>query len=393
MAVSRDTTGAEIAYLDHNATTPVDGRVVDAMVEALRTNFGNAASRHEIGARAGEAVQQARGSVAALIGAQADDVFFTSGATESNNLVISGAAARRGKRKTLVTSEIEHPSVLEPADALSGDGVIVRYARPDVDGIIDAAQIASLVDDETFLVTVMLANNEVGTVNPIESYAPDVHAHGALLHSDATQAVGHVAVDVERLGVDMLSFSAHKLYGPKGVGAIYARRKARQRLAPRMLGGGHEHGIRSGTLNVPAIVGFGVAADIARQEMAVAERRIADLRDLLLHALIEAGGEVLVNGSMEQRLPGNLSMSFPGVDAEALVLRLKHVAAFSTGAACSSTKVEPSHVLMALSRDDDRAYSSVRFGVGRGNTEAEIRRVAAAVGKEVSLLRRMTVRP
>lgn len=393
MAVSRDTTGAEIAYLDHNATTPVDGRVVDAMVEALRTNFGNAASRHEIGARAGEAVQQARGSVAALIGAQADDVFFTSGATESNNLVISGAAARRGKRKTLVTSEIEHPSVLEPADALTRDGVIVRYARSDGDGIIDAAQIASLVDDETFLVSVMLANNEIGTVNPIASYAPDVHAHGALLHSDATQAVGHVAVDVERLGVDILSFSAHKLYGPKGVGAIYARRKARQRLAPRMLGGGHEHGIRSGTLNVPAIVGFGVAADIARQEMAVAERRIADLRDLLLHALLEAGGEVLVNGSMKQRLPGNLSMSFPGVDAEALVLRLKHVAAFSTGAACSSTKVEPSHVLMALSRDDDRAYSSVRFGVGRGNTEAEIRRVAAAVGKEVSLLRRMTVRP
>lgn len=393
MAVSRDTTGAEIAYLDHNATTPVDGRVVDAMVEALRTNFGNAASRHEIGARAGAAVQQARGSVAALIGAQADDVFFTSGATESNNLVISGAAARRGKRKTLVTSDIEHPSVLEPVDALTRDGVIVRYARPDVDGIIDAAQIASLVDDETFLVSVMLANNEIGTVNPIASYAPDVHANGALLHSDATQAVGHVAVDVERLGVDILSFSAHKLYGPKGVGAIYARRKARQRLAPRMLGGGHEHGIRSGTLNVPAIVGFGVAADIARQEMAVAERRIADLRDLLLHALIEAGGEVLVNGSMEQRLPGNLSMSFPGVDAEALVLRLKHVAAFSTGAACSSTKVEPSHVLMALSRDDDRAYSSVRFGVGRGNTEAEIRRVAAAVGKEVSLLRRMTVRP
>lgn len=393
MALSRDTTGAGIAYLDHNATTPVDGRVVEAMVETLRTNFGNAASRHEIGARAGEAVQQARRSVAALIGAQADDVFFTSGATESNNLVISGASALRGKRMTMVTSEIEHPSILEPADALSGDGVIVRRARPGGDGVIEAGQIASLVDDETFLVSVMLANNEIGTVNPIASYAPDVHGHGTMLHSDATQAVGHVAVDVERLGVDILSFSAHKLYGPKGVGAIYARRKARQRLAPRMLGGGHEHGIRSGTLNVPAIVGFGVAADIARREMAAAERRIAGLRDLLLQTLSEAGGEVLVNGSLEHRLPGNLSVSFPGVDAEALVLRLKHVAAFSTGAACSSTKVEPSHVLMALSRDDDRAYSSVRFGVGRGNTEEEIRRVATAVGKEVGLLRRMAVRP
>ena len=388
MALNQDHSVADIVYLDHNATTPVDGRVIEAMTETLRKNFGNAASRHEVGARAGAAVQQARKSVAALIGAQAADVFFTSGATESNNLVIAGAAARRGERTTLVTSDVEHPSILEPVEALSGNGVVVRRACPDPCGIIDPEQVAGLVDDETFLVTVMLANNEIGTINPVDAFAVAAHRHDALFHSDATQAVGNVPVDVERLGADLLSFSAHKLYGPKGVGALYAGRKARQRLAPSMLGGGHEHGLRSGTLNVPAIVGFGVAADIAAREMADAGRRIAGLRDLLLQLLRTAVGEVLVNGSLEHRLPGNLSVSFPGVDAEALVLRLKHVAAFSTGAACSSTKVEPSHVLIALADDDDRAYSSVRFGVGRGNTETQIRLVAQEVGKEVGFLRR-----
>lgn len=381
---------ADIVYLDHNATSPVDERVVDAMVDALRNKFGNAASRHEIGGRAGAAVQRARRSVASLIGADTDDVFFTSGATESNNLVVAGAAIRRGSRTTVVASEIEHPSVLEPVEALAEMGIVVRYARPDVEGIVHADQIARLADSETFLVSVMMANNEVGTVNPVAACAAEAHKEGALFHSDATQAVGHIEVDVNMLGVDLLSFSAHKLYGPKGVGALYAGRKARQRLAPRMLGGGHEQGLRSGTLNVPAIVGFGVAADVALKEMAETERRIAGLRDLLLQLLREAAGAVLVNGSLAYRLPGNLSVSFPGVDAEALVLRLKHVAAFSTGAACSSTKVEPSHVLIALSRDDDRAYSSVRFGVGRGNTEEEIRFVASAVGKEVDFLRSMT---
>ena len=288
---------ADIVYLDHNATTPVDVRVVDAMVEALQTNFGNAASRHEIGARAGAAVQRARSSVATLIGADTDDIFFTSGATESNNLVIGGAAARRGKRTTVVVSEIEHPSVLEPVEALAEMGLVVRRARPDGYGIIHADQITSLVDGETFLVSIMMANNEIGTVNPVAACAARAHTHNALFHTDATQAVGHVDVDVKLLGVDLLSFSAHKLYGPKGVGALFAGRKARQRLAPSMLGGGHEHGLRSGTLNVPAIVGFGVAADIARKEMAETERRVAGLRDLLLR-LLQAAGDVLVNGSL-----------------------------------------------------------------------------------------------
>lgn len=377
-------------YLDHNATTPVEPRVLNAVVAAMRDNFGNAASRHETGARAHAAVQAARTSVAALIGADPEDVFFTSGATEANNLILWGAAARRGERRVLVVSEIEHPSVLEPATALAADGVVVRMAPPDSAGMITRDPVADLVTDDTFLVSVMLANNEIGTINPIGDYAQLVRERGALLHSDATQAVGHVPVNVSAIGVDVLSFSAHKFYGPKGIGAIYAHRKARQRLAPRMLGGGHERGLRSGTLNVPAIVGFGVAADIARREMREAERRVAALRDLLLELLRASVGEVVVNGSLERRLPGNLSLTFPGIDAEALVVRLKDVISFSTGAACSSAKVEPSHVLMALTHDDERAYSSARFGIGRGNTEEEIRLVARVVAAEVALLRGMS---
>jgi cysteine desulfurase len=362
------------------------------MVDALRHNFGNAASRHEIGALADSAVQKARRSVAALINADPEDIFFTSGATESNNLIIWGTARRRGNRSVLVTSAIEHPSVLEPAMALRGEGVTVRRAYPDSDGVVGKREIAPLVDNTTFLVSVMLANNEIGTINPVGELASIAHTHGALLHSDATQAVGHISVDVESLGVDLLSLSAHKFYGPKGIGAIYANRKARQRLVPQMLGGGHERGFRSGTLNVPAIIGFGVAADIARSEMADVERRIARLRNLLLDLLREKVGDLVVNGSLEKRLPGNLSVTLPGVDAEALVVRLKKLAAFSTGAACSSAKVEPSHVIMALSRDDGRAFSSVRFGVGRANTEEEIRTVADAVASEVRLLRSISAR-
>ncbi len=390
MALKVQTTRPTPVYLDHNATTPVDGRVVDAMMEALRSTFGNPASRHEIGARAQAAVQDARKSVATLIKANPEDVFFTSGATESNNLVLWGAAARRGERDVLVTSEIEHPSVLEPAEALAADGVAVRRVCSDPAGLIAPEQLAPLVDDNTFLVSVMLANNEVGTINPIDAYSALVHDHGSLLHSDATQAVGHIPVDVRVLGVDILSFSAHKLYGPKGIGALYAHRKARQRLAPHMLGGGHERGLRSGTLNVPAIVGFGVAADIARREMDEVEGRVAALRNLLLALLRSTAGDLVVNGSLNHRLPGNLSVSIPGVDAEALVVRLKDVVAFSTGAACSSAKVGPSHVLMALAKDDDRAFSSMRFGVGRSNTEEDVRTVASAVAKETAMLRRIS---
>jgi len=377
-------------YLDHHSTTPVDERVVEAMADALRNTFGNPASRHDVGFQAKQAVRNAQKSVAALINANSDDVFFTSGATESNNLAITGATTRRGDRTTLVISEIEHPSVIEPAEAQERCGIELRLARPNESGRVTADEVSLLIDDTVYLVSVMLANNEIGMTNPVQDLRSLCNNHGVLLHSDATQAVGHIPVDVETLGVDILSFSAHKLYGPKGIGAIYARRKARQRIAPGILGGGHQRGFRSGTLNVPAIVGFGVAAEIARREMEESESRVGKLRDLLLKLLNASVEPILVNGAMNHRLPGNLSVSIPGIDAEALVLRLKGVVSFSTGAACSSTKIEPSHVLMALEQDGERAYSSVRFGVGRGNTEEQIRLVAEAVGREVNLLRRFS---
>ena len=235
-------------YLDHHSTTPVDNRVVDAMVDALRSTFGNPASRHDVGAWAERAVQKAQRAIASLINANPDDVFFTSGATESNNLVIAGATARRQGRSSLVISTVEHPSVLEPAEAQIPGGVEVRRALPSDDGRVTAKEVSALVDGATFLVSVMLANNEIGVINPVGELAATCHGHGALLHSDATQAVGHVPVDVDALGVDLLSFSAHKFYGPKGIGAVYARRGARRRVAPGILGGGHQRGFRSGDI-------------------------------------------------------------------------------------------------------------------------------------------------
>ena len=379
-------------YLDHNATTPLDPRVVEAMTGALHNHFANPSSRHELGYRARDAVERARCEVARLINARPEAIYFTSGATEANNLVLRGAAERRGKRSVLVTSEIEHPSVLEPAESLGRRGVVVRLAASGANGIVLPEQVAALVDGETFLVSVMLANNETGMINPVVDYVPSARSDEAMLHTDATQAVGHVAVDVQSLDVDLMSFSAHKMYGPKGVGALYASRSARQRIEPQIVGGGHERGFRSGTLNVPAIVGFGIAATIAREEMGVVERKIAHLRNLLSDLLKRDAGEMVLNGALEKRLPGNLSVSFPGIDAASLVARLRHTVAFSTGAACSSAKVEPSHVLMALLQDDDLVTSSVRFGVGRYNTEEEIRVVAKAVTAEVRVLRGISVR-
>ena len=383
---------SEPIYLDHQATTPVDDDVIDAMSHALRHVYGNPSSRHSIGHRAKTAVDRARESVASLINAQPRDVFFTSGATEANNLIIKGVASGRGQRCTLVVSATEHPSVLDPAQTLVEHGVVVRTVQPTETGQVLPEALSSALTDDTFLASVMLANNEIGVINPVAEYAAPVHAVGALLHTDATQAVGHIDVDVRQLGVDFLSFSAHKLYGPKGIGAVFAPRRARRHVEPLIHGGGHERGFRSGTLNVPAIIGFGVAAEIAKRELNGAEARVAALRDLLLDLLRQEVGELQLNGSLQNRLPGNLNIAFRGVDAESLVLNLKQVAAFSTGAACSSTKVEPSHVLLAVHGDEERALSSVRFGIGRANTEEEVRRVATAVSKQVNFLRGLSRR-
>ncbi len=374
-------------YLDHHSTTPVDGRVLEAMLPYFTEKFGNAASRqHKFGWDAADAVERARKQVAALIGATSKDIVFTSGATEANNLAIKGAAkARRHERDHIVTVVTEHKAVLDPVASLEKDGWRVTTMPVGRDGLIDVEALADAITERTALVSVMAANNEIGVLQPIAAAAAAAHAKGAWFHTDAVQAVGKVPFDVEALGVDFASITAHKVYGPKGVGALYVRRKGIA-IAAEIDGGGHERGLRSGTLNVPGIVGLGRAAEIAREEMPAESQRVARLRDRLLEALLTIDG-VTVNGSMSARLPGNLNVSFDGVDGEALLVSLDGVAV-SSGAAC--TQAEPSHVLMALGHAKDRALASLRFGIGRPTTDEDIEMAAAKVTDVVSGLRRMS---
>ena len=374
-------------YLDYHATTPVDARVLEAMLPYFTEKFGNAASKHHrFGWDASEAVERARKQVAALIGAGSKDVIFTSGATEANNLAIKGAAmARRGERDHLVTVTTEHKAVLDPMARLADDGWRVTIVPVNASGLIDLTVLESVITERTALVSVMAANNEIGVVQPIKAAAAIAHAKGAWFHTDAVQAAGRVPFDVEALDVDFASLSAHKVYGPKGVGALYVRRK-RVTIDAQIDGGGHERGLRSGTLNVPGIVGFGRAAEIARAEMASEAKRVAELRDRLLNGLRGIDG-MTVNGSMTDRLPGNLNVSFNGVDGEALLVSLDDVAV-SSGAAC--TQAEPSHVLMALGLTRDRALASLRFGIGRSTTAAEVDDAAAKVADVVLRLRKLS---
>ena len=389
-------------YLDHHATTPVDARVLDAMLPYFTEKFGNAASKqHRFGWEANDAVERARKQVAALIGAGSKDVIFTSGATEANNLAIKGAAtARRGpstslgpsERDHLVTVTTEHKAVLDPMARLGQDGWRVTVLPVNASGLIDLMALEAVITERTALVSVMAANNEIGVLQPIKDAAAIAHAKGAWFHTDAVQAAGKVPFDVEALDVDFASLSAHKLYGPKGVGALYARRKASEgkrhiAIAAQIDGGGHERGLRSGTLNVPGIVGFGRAAEIARAETASEAARVAQLRDRLLVALRSNTDGMAVNGSMTDRLPGNLNVSFDGVDGEALLVSLDDVAV-SSGAAC--TQAEPSHVLMALGLSKDRALASLRFGIGRSTTAAEVDYAARKVSEVVMRLRQMS---
>lgn len=398
-----------LIYLDHHATTPVDARVLESMLPYFTEKFGNAASKqHKFGWDAADAVERARKQVAALIGATSKDIVFTSGATEANNLAIKGitraaeitraadlsAVARSAKvegaedsdvRKHIVTVVTEHKAVLDPIASLEKRGWRVTVLPVGRDGLIDVDQLADAINERTALVSVMAANNEIGVLQPIKEIAAAAHAKGAWFHTDAVQAVGKVPFDVEALDVDFASITAHKIYGPKGVGALYVRRK-KVAIAAEIEGGGQERGMRSGTLNVPGIVGLGRAAEIAREEMAVESKRVAQLRDRLL-AGVKAIDGVTVNGSMDARLPGNLNVSFDGVDGEALLVSLDDVAV-SSGAAC--TQAEPSHVLMALGHSKDRALASLRFGVGRTTTVDEIDRAAAKVAQVVSGLRKMS---
>jgi cysteine desulfurase len=389
-------------YLDYHATTPVDPEVLAAMVPWFTERFGNAASRqYRYGWEALDAVDRARGQVASLLGADAKDIVFTSGATESNNLALKGlaAAVRDGRSTALraggssrdgfVTLVTEHKSVLDSLKHLEQDGYAVTALPVESDGLVDLDRLRAAVSANTIAVSVMTANNEIGVIAQMREIAAIAHEQGALLHTDAVQAAGKVPFDVNALGVDLASVTAHKVYGPKGVGALYVRRRPRRvTLTALFDGGGHERGMRSGTLNVPGIVGFGAAAELASKALAAESQRLKALRDRLLKSLRTKVTDVVVNGSMTSRLPGNLNVSFPGVDGEALLVSLCDEVAISSGAAC--TAAEPSHVLKALGRKTDLALASLRFGLGRWTTEEEIDFAVSRVSEVVARLRAMS---
>ena len=428
-------------YMDNHATTPLDPRVLEAMMPYLQEDFGNAASRNHIfGWKAEAAVEQARAQVAALIGASEKEIVFTSGATESDNLALKGVLEfYRDKGDHLITLKTEHKAILDSAkrlermhqdrieelrllrlselasddvtaanaDALAvkfnldADAVLRRWVaqvrtgarvtyldvRPD--GLVDLDALRAAITDRTVLVSIMLANNEVGVVQPMEAIGKLCREKGVLFHTDGVQGVGKVPFDVNRMNVDLASITAHKIYGPKGVGALYIRRKPRVRIAPSIDGGGHERGMRSGTLNVAAIVGFGKAAELARQEMESESKRLLALRERLRTRLMSELDMVTVNGTLEHRLPGNLNVSFACVEGEALMMAIKDVAV-SSGSACTSASLEPSYVLRALGVEEDMAHSSIRFGIGRFNTEEEVDFVARLVIDKVKKLREMS---
>lgn len=370
-------------YMDHHATTPVDPRVLEAMLPWFSEKFGNAASRtHAFGWEANKAVERAREQVAALVGADPSEVVFTSGATESDNLAIKGTVPEGGHVVTVVT---EHKAVLDTCAALKH--ATTTCLPVDREGFVDPGALAAALTPRTALVSVMAANNEIGVLQPVEEIGRICRERGVLFHTDAAQACGKVPVDVGAIGAGLLSLSAHKLYGPKGVGALVVRkRNPRVKLAAQMDGGGHENGMRSGTLPVPLLVGFGAACEIAGREMAAESARVRALRERLRKGIFSTIEHVTLNGSLERRLPGNLNLSFAWVEGESLILSLGDIAV-SSGSACTSAKLEPSYVLHALGVDEPLARASIRFGLGRGNTEAEVDRTVEVLQKAVARLR------
>ncbi len=378
-------------YLDNHATTPLDPRVLEAMLPFLTSRFGNAASNsHSFGWEAAAAVETARRQIAMAIGASAREIVFTSGATESDNLAIKGAAeALREKGNHIITPISEHKAVLDSCMHLERSGCRVTWLPVRSDGLIDLDQLKDAFTDGTILVSIMAANNETGVLQPIEEIGRLCRERGVLFHSDAVQALGKVPLDVNRASLDLASLTAHKLYGPKGCGALYVRHDAAVRLCPIIDGGGHENGLRSGTLNVPGIVGFGKTCEIAQKDMPEESCRTAGLRNRLRDRLLAELDQVSINGCMEHRLPGNLNMSFLHVEGETLLTGLNDVA-LSSGSACSSGKTHASYVLKALGLSDEAAGSAIRFGIGRFNTEAEIDYVAGRVIELVKNLREVS---
>jgi cysteine desulfurase len=379
-------------YMDYHATTPVDPRVVQAMLPFFTEHFANAASRnHPFGWEAEEAVEAARKQVADLIGASAKEVIFTSGATESNNLAIKGVAEMyREKGNHIITCVTEHKAVIDTCKKLEKNGYRVTYLQVQKDGRIDLEELRAAITDKTILISIMAANTEIGVLQPIAEIGAIAKERGILFHTDAVQAAGKVPFSVNDLKVDLVSLSAHKMYGPKGVGALYVRRRnPRVLLSEQINGGGHERGMRSGTLNVPGIVGLGKAAELCRAEMASETARLSALRERLNKALHANLDELYINGSMEHRLPHNLNISFAYVEGESLLMGINDVAV-SSGSACTSASLEPSYVLKALGAGDDLAHSSIRFGLGRWTTEEEVDYVVKKLTNVVRRLREMS---
>jgi cysteine desulfurase len=379
-------------YMDNQATTAVDPRVLEAMLPYFTEKFGNAASRnHEFGWKAEEAVETARAQIARLIHASPREIIFTSGATESNNLAIKGVAeAYREKGNHIITQVTEHKAVLDTCKRLESSGCEVTYLPVGKDGLIDLEDLRAAITPRTILISIMYANNEIGVIQPVEQLGKIAKEKKILFHVDAVQAAGKISVDVQKDGIDLLSISAHKIYGPKGVGALYVRRKdPRVELSALIDGGGHERGMRSGTLNVPGIVGLGKACEICQQEMHGESERLGRLRDKLKDAILVGLDDTFLNGSMAHRLPNNLNLSFAGVEGDALLMGINDVAV-SSGSACTSATLEPSYVLRALGVSEDLAHSSIRFGLGRFNTDEEVEYVAGRVVETVKRLRELS---
>lgn len=374
-------------YLDHAATTPLDPAALQAMLPWLQGEVGNPASDHAWGHAARAAVERARGQVAALLGAQPEEIVWTSGATESNNLAIKGALEFRGLRGAhLVTARTEHKSVVDSVRQMESQGLRVSWLKPDAQGLITVEQVLAALAPDTALVSLMWVNNETGTINPVEALAPRLRERGILFHVDAVQAAGKLPIDLSRAPIDLLSLSAHKLYGPQGIGALFVRKRPRARLSPQLHGGGHEQGMRSGTLPTHQIAGFGEACRVAGERLAEEGARLAALRDHLQQRLQQVLPGLHLNGHPQDRVPGILNLSFEGVEGESLRASLGDLAV-SSGSACSSATREPSYVLRALGRDDELAGASLRFSLGRGTTAAEVDRAAARVIEAVGALR------
>ena len=378
-------------YLDYQATTPMDPRVLDAMMPYFTTKFGNPASRsHSYGWEAEEAVETARAQVASIIGADEKEIVFTSGATESNNLAIKGVAHfYKDRRNHIVTTVTEHKCVLDTCRHLEQEGFEVTYLPVEKSGLVDLEKLRAAVTDKTVLVSIMAVNNEIGVIQPLKEIGKICREKGAFFHTDAAQAVGKIKLDVEEMNIDLMSISGHKIYGPKGIGALYVRRRPRVRLVALINGGGQERGFRSGTLPTPLCVGLGEACAIALKEMDSEAERLRGLRDRFLAKLQERLPEIYVNGDLEQRIPGNLNISFAFVEGESLMMGIKSLSV-SSGSACTSASLEPSYVLRALGVEEEMAHTSLRIGFGRFTTEAEIDQAVDDIARHVSKLREMS---